>query len=231
MSIRVGKYDFRSKKQPITESYKNILIHVHDDLSPYTLKDDNENIIENVWQFSKVYKQVYNINTTLPYKSTVLWKWPTETHVDDNGELTHPYWNWRNQGFHNKYAVRYPNGFHHRHECLYSVLLDPITNEYEELDYITARKKIYCTEYIKAARKHPTFYKYKKLLQKGVNLQFNEVDGPRYTDQEPYCYVENDSLEMNKEILEMLLNNPSQPFGHGYTLALALLDLDEILII
>ena len=55
MSIRVGKYDYKTKKQPTTPGYLNVLIHTTGDLSPYTMKDSDGVFMENYWQFSKVW--------------------------------------------------------------------------------------------------------------------------------------------------------------------------------
>lgn len=39
MSIRVGKYNYQTKKQPTTPDYTNVLIHTTGELSPYEMTD------------------------------------------------------------------------------------------------------------------------------------------------------------------------------------------------
>lgn len=60
-------------------------------LSPFILKPycvPNCNNIENLWQYSKVYKE----------------------HLDENGNPSNEWFIWRNKGFSKKKAVRYPMG-------------------------------------------------------------------------------------------------------------------------
>jgi hypothetical protein len=84
-------------------------------LSPFFLSPVNINTynIENVWQYSKVYKQ----------------------HIDKNGEPTNEYFQWRKEGYGTRRAVRYPMGKGAIPE--YSLWYG------EKLGYIDARKKIY----------------------------------------------------------------------------------------
>ena len=55
--LRVGKYDYKTKKMPTLEGFENILVHTTGALSPYTMKDENDCIMENYWQFSKIWKR------------------------------------------------------------------------------------------------------------------------------------------------------------------------------
>lgn len=151
--VRVAKYDFKSKKTPTTKSYTNILIHVKDDLSPYTLKDDQDRLMENLWQFSKIYPSVRKQNQTVHrFTSEKGWVWPGETHciIDANEvnptnnpsnpsnnlnnnlinltplsniKITNAYWKWRNNGQRFTYPIRYPNGYYGRTDCKSVVLM------------------------------------------------------------------------------------------------------------
>lgn len=56
------------------------------------------------------------------------------------------YYEWQEKGFNNKYAVRYPVGFNHRHQCLFSI------KEGQRLDYIESRKQIYVPLYQKLVK-------------------------------------------------------------------------------
>jgi hypothetical protein len=60
MSIRVGT--IKNNKKPSFDGFKSILVLTksspYGELGPYVLKDEDGKIMENIWQFSKVYKQI-----------------------------------------------------------------------------------------------------------------------------------------------------------------------------
>lgn len=214
--IRVGKYDYKTKIQPTTESFTNVLIHTTQSLSPYVMKDENNVIMENYWQFSKIWKKYYKIRTPVSTFNVAETRWSYYDFDNlDNGE---EYMKWRNAGFsHNKW-VRYPNGHKHHNECVGSM-----TEDGRILNYIDARKEIYYKKYKEIATTLPAF---KKLYNRTENIQINEVDGPSYYNEYPYNLVVNNSIEITPEILTALINNPRQAFGHGYALAACLLNMD-----
>lgn len=225
MSIRVGKYDYKNKVQPTTLNYVNVLIHTTGELSPYVMKDKNGVIMENYWQFSKVWKEVYKIKSTISrFDQSIRWEHPNEVHF--NNTLTDDYWLWREKGFTHDKWVRYPNSYKHHKEAIGSVIGTP--DHYKMVDYIEARKLIYFSKYKEIALETNLFKKLKKMLEDGVHIQINEVDGPSYVDSYPYDLVVDDSLLMSTEILQALINNPIKPFGHGYALAACLLGVDLI---
>lgn len=175
--LRVGKYDWKSKTQPVTKDYINVLIHIHEPLSPYQLRNEDKVIMENFWQFHKLYTSTEKQDQPkFPY-----WQQEEEIHWDKNLEVpTEAYWKWREKGFACEGAVRYPNGFQKRSTCRCSIVVDQKAKKgFQELDYITARKKIYYSEYARLARKTKEFEELQTQLQKGTKLQINEVDGPR----------------------------------------------------
>lgn len=181
-------------------------------LSPYILKDEEGHLLENIWQFSKIYKVVTAQNQKLSrYQPNVItWNHPEEIHVS-SGKTTDAYWEWREKGMNNWYAIRYPNGFHGRHTVLCSLWEDENGN-YQRLKYIEARKKIYCGEYARLAPQTEHFKKMKKMLSEGKNLQILEVDGPE------------GGLDIDEKTIREKINDSSKPFGHGYTIAALLLD-------
>jgi hypothetical protein len=231
-SIRVGKYDFKTKKEPVTGGFDNILIHTTGSLSPYVMKDKDKVIMENFWQFSKVWSEVDDITQPLSryQPNLVRWKHPKETHInkvdkDDKPVLTPEYWAWRKKGMTNIRWVRYPNGWTNHSKTVCSIV--GTVDNYEKLDYIAARKKIYFAKYREIAIKTKMFKDLKKRVSAGEKIQINEVDGPSYDkDVHPYNKVKNGSLEITEQTLIDLINNPKQAFGHGYALAACLLDLD-----
>jgi len=225
MSVRVGKYNYKTKQEPKTPGYTNVLIHTTGDLSPYTMKDKDGVIMENYWQFNKIWETVDAIKQPLSQymPDRIRWEHPKETHMK-NGKPTREYWKWRKKGFSHYRWVRYPNGFKNHSQAKGSVYGNP--NNYEILGYIEARKKIYFQKYREIAIKTPQFKELKSILNKGGKIQINEVDGPRYESEYPYNLTKNGSMDMTEKTLRALINTPNQAFGHGYALAACLLDID-----
>ena len=52
--ITVGKYDYINKKSPSLPNFITVLIHTTGQLSPYTMVNNKGQIMENIWQFSKI---------------------------------------------------------------------------------------------------------------------------------------------------------------------------------
>jgi len=235
--IRVGRrvYSNGGYIDPVFPGFKPIIVMTastaYGELSPYSLTNKKGQIIENVWQYSKIYETIPDVKIPYSkYDSKIIWEHPKETHLN-NGKITKTYWKWREKGMNNPYAVRYPVGYNHRHKCLYS-LKDIGDDFYLELDYIEARKEIYVPLYLDSVVHEQKFQKLKKMLE-NENLLIIEVDGP-HSESMPYYKekygVEDDFIVGNtilatKENFDILLKDPKHPFGHGYCLAMALLDL------
>ena len=240
--IRVGRIIYKSGKKIIPKYKDYTIIEVmtpstkYGALSPYLLKDSNENIIENVWQFSKVYKSVdKSIQRYSKYDPTIIWNWPAQVHIDQNGFLTDDYYAWRRAGIKNPYAVRYPVGLSGRHECLYALSND---NE-KQLNYIEARKEIYYPLYVESVRNHQLYKKLLAHLSKDTNknILIVEVDGPHQESLQYYIdkyhvqrdFIVDGTIEVTKENIDIMLNDSRHAFGHGYCLGLALAeDLSDL---
>ena len=233
--VAVAKY-YPGKNIPFMDGFKPILIHVKGThlgaaLSPYTMKNEQGMILENVWQFSKLYEFVtpQKISMSRWQKDRIIWEHPGELHLKEDTP-TEEYWKWREKGMNNPFAVRYPNGFHGRRKCKFSLFLNKDTGEWERLNYIESRKKIYCAEYARLVHNYQDFADLKDLVENGQNVMLIEVDGP---DPElsyaPYDQISRDSpgLIMNEDTIRMLVNDERKPFGHGYTIAALLLGGEE----
>jgi len=237
--IRVGKILYGSGKpeHPSFEGFTPIVVMTksskYGSLGPYCLRNSEGHIMENIWQFSKVYprvpasKQVYS-----RYDSTVIWKHPPETHTEPKTqEPLEAYWKWREKGFGCSYPVRYPVGRAHRKNCLYSLK----EKGGKRLSYVEARKEIYLPVYCDLVRKEPQFAGLQARLQKGENLLIIEVDGPHQESLEYYQetyrvsedFIEDDTMLATFDNLKIMLNDSKHPFGHGYCLAAALLGLNQ----
>lgn len=236
--IRVGKYNWKKKKQPETKGYTNVLVHVVESMSPFVLRNEENQIMENVWQFQKIYDHVYKQEQKSRNKDVQCWQHPAEIHWDEKGKKPTPeYWEWRTKGMNWPSAVRWPNGSDGAKECKFALVVtdptpDPITKTtplYQTLGYIEARKKIYFYEYARLVRETKDFKELQQKIEKGLKIQINEVDGPSKSSEAPFHLVENSSLEVTKTTVVEWLNNPSQPFGHGICLAVALLKWDHLI--
>lgn len=236
--IRVGrrKYEGTQTVDPSYEGFTSIIVLMkshskYGDLGPYLLKNNKGQIIENVWQFKKVYEKVpYSKQRYSRYSNTIIWEHAEETHIDHNRQLTLEYYNWREKGLNNTYPVRYPVGFDHRHKCVCSI--DDINNP-KILSYIEARKEIYLKEYINAVVRVPNFTELKNRLLNGENLLIIEVDGPHQESMDYYKekynvnddFITDDTILVTSDNMKILLNDSKHPFGHGYCLAMALLGI------
>jgi len=232
--IRVGRctYENGVRKDPTYPGFKPILVMMKSHskwypLSPYELKDDQGRILENIWQFSKVYKTVPRSKQhKSQYDRTLIWEWPQERHVDENGEVNENYWKWRESGMNNQYPVRYPVGFDHRHLVLYS--LEHINGD--KLNYIEARKKIYVKKYCDLVRKVPEFDQLLEMLKNGENLLIISNEGPHEDSLLYYMehygvnkrFIERNSILSTPDNLRIMINDEKHPFGYGYCLAIEL---------
>lgn len=188
----------------------NTMINSYE-VTPYYLKDDEGHIFENVYQYAKCYKKIYAQDQS--YGNKVIWSHPEEVHMDANNNVLPAYWYWRHKGINNPYAVRYPNGFHGRRECLCAFWQNP-AGEWEQLDYLQGRKKIYCSLYRQQVVKTSAYQELKRLHDADVNLQLIDVDVP------------SGNTIVTQATYDKYLNDTSQAFGHSFVLSALLLGLD-----
>lgn len=128
--IRVGKRKYTNGSY-IDPSYPNFVPIIcmtastdYYSLSPYSLKDEKGRILENIWQFSKVYEKVHH--SVQKYSR---WSYPEEQHaipnpINNTYDILPNYHKWRHKGMNNPYPVRYPVGYNHRSSCLFSLAED-----------------------------------------------------------------------------------------------------------
>ena len=243
-SVRVGSITFGPIKVPEYEGFTEIKIMTRNygkwfPLSPYELKTKEGYIMENVWQFSKVYEKIPAAEIKQhPRSNKITWKWQAETHIDDDGNLLPEYWHWRKSGFEHKEWVRYPFAKQYMSNCKYALsdreygFEKTVSNK--KLDYIEARKEIYGRVYIELVKSHPLFKDLKQRLLNGENLLILEVDGPHQESLDYYKknynvdddFIQGNTMLINENNINIMLNDKKHPFGHGYCIASALLDIE-----
>jgi len=242
--LRVGRCLYDSKGQisyPSFDGFTSIIVMMRShskfaSLSPYYLKNEKGQLMENIWQFSKLYEIVPKTTQRFSrWNQRIIWDHPREVHFKkengnpDEGEITNDYWKWREKGMNAPEAIRYPVGYHHRHKCLCALADDDLSTP---LDYVESRKKIYLPVYKKMVTKTKQFKElYNRLHLNHENLLIIEVDGP-HQESLPYYkekygvlddFIEEHTILATEENLNVMLNDDKHPFGHGYCLALALI--------
>jgi len=240
--IRVGTIKYENGKK-IIPSYPGFeIIEVmtkstkYGSLSPYEITDSKKRIMENIWQFSKVYEKVPKTTCYYSkYDGKIIWQHDAEIHLD-HGILTNEYFMWRLKGETADYGIRYPVGFDHRHKCLYAIKEknDGTLDLNNKLNYVDARKEIYLPKYIECVKTQKQYKELKDKLGNGVNLLICEVDGPKQESLDYYKqkynvgdnFIENNTIIVDKNNMNIMLNDTKHAFGHGYCLALSLLNIN-----
>ncbi len=233
--IRVGS--IVDGKKPAYEGYQKIICMTksspYGELGPYCLKTDEGYLFENYWQFSKCYETVpASTQRYSQWDPTIIWNYPEEKHMKDD-KLLPEYWQWRRKGMECQYPVRYPIGRTKTHLCRGTIIGTPDT--YENINYVEARKKVYLQEYCRLVKNQAKFKKLEGFLQKGKNLLIIEVDGPRQRSMKYYKskydvpddWIENETLLVNEKNMNILINDTRERFGHGFCLAISLLNLES----
>lgn len=240
--IRVGRCIYDKKGVRTDPSYPGftpivVLMSSHSEwgsLGPYNLKNEKGQIFENNWQFYRCFEKVpKTIQYYSRWSNVVTWDHPEEVHLV-NGEPTKAYWDWREKGMNNKYYIRYPVGFNYRHNVKFALWQNE-KGEYEKIDYVTSRKKIYVKEYSRLVRQQLKFKELQNRLKNGENLLIIEVDGPHGESMDYYKdkygvsdnFIVNNTMLATENNLKIMLNDPKHPYGHGYCLTMALLDKHE----
>lgn len=116
-------------------------------LGPYIWLDMKANIMENLWQYSKVYPE----------------------HVGNDGNPTSDWYEWQMTGFNSDRANRYPMG--KGKKPLYSFWMG------EKLAYIPARKKIYIPAYMELVLRTKSYALLYQWVMEGRDIILRDFDG------------------------------------------------------
>ncbi len=151
-------------------------------LGPIVTPNLTSQNMENFWQYSKVYK----------------------CHVGKTGEPTLEWYDWRNKGFKDPVAHRYPMGRGRKPLYLFW--------GGKHLGYIEARKLIYATYYAENVAKTDSY----KRLQ-SLHESLYDTDIPLILiDYDAYDHI---GLGIT---LKEVMNNPDRIMGHAFVLAMML---------
>lgn len=173
--VRVGRCDYRRGcHYAEVPGFTAVLCiskdPVYSALSPFVLRDSDGVLVENRWQFSKIYRKVPEV------KQKNWYHW-SETHIDDKGEPNRAYWAWRSKGFVHRKPVRFPVGRENRKTCV-GAIADDDEKKARFLNYVESRKKIYVLRYTAALKLSPVYQGLKRRLLNGENLLIIDIDGP-----------------------------------------------------
>jgi hypothetical protein len=211
--IRLGGINYWDNKCEVDsyEGFTTIVVLTksspYGELGPYELRDEKGRIMENIWQFSKVYSKVPEV--AVPYTAKyprIVWRWKEEVHLDENEEPTDEYWIWREAGMMNKDPVRYPVGKKPLNDFKF-ILQD---RGGPKLDEKQALQDIYVPTYIKLVKKQEKFKELRKRLWEGENLLIIAADAPAWCVGKPHLMK-----------VEKLHNGECFRLGFSYGMCLA----------
>jgi hypothetical protein len=221
-----GKWEYSSY-----EGFEPIIILTKDSpygsLSPYVLKSEAGVIMENDYQFDKIYPVSPAHNERNHPMGPIIWTQPQEVHVDEKGILTPEFFAWRKRGKNLKNWVRYPCGRKNMHLCRGSYL----ESENRVIGYIESRIKTYATLYIEEVRIQAQFLEIIEKLKAGKKLLILETDGPVGTSlpyyKEKYKvgddFIVGNTMIATPENINIMLYDEKEKFGHGYACAWGIL--------
>ncbi len=212
-------------------------------LCPYYLKTDgnetNKNdgniIFENFYQGCKVYDKVYDIKVYPSKYQTndpkyLWWEFVPiidtgDILVDENNNINYNTYNrWKNSLWNCKHPIRYPNKFSNKTNVKFSLCIDTNGVIETRMNYLQSRKEIYVKEYVRLIKNIKEYNILLDKLKNNQNIMICEVDVPAKHKKGEYNNCDNDNIcELTIDILEKMLNDTSEAFGHGLCLAYALL--------
>jgi hypothetical protein len=238
--VRVGRiyYSGNQRVYPNYPDFTQIVVLTKSSeygmLGPYELRDEKGHIMENLYQFSKLYPKTPEVK--IPYTQRnrkIVWEYPETQFVDNNGIILPAYREWRIKGMNNPFPVRYPVSMDYRKNCLGAIA--KLNNGATQLfTYAESRRHIYFPLYKNLVTKVEEFTILRKRLQSGENLLILETDGPHQESLGYYMetynvsqdFIDRNTMLATKNNIEIMLNDTKHSFGHGYCLATCLLDIN-----
>lgn len=234
--IRIGRRVY-GRNGPIDPSYGNftpiVIANDFSELTPWNLKDDHGRIMENIWQFSKIYKAVPAIRQMYSQEdSELVWEHPSEIHVKD-GKPTLAYYHWREKGINWDKPVSHPVGQHMANKYA-QVILRYKDESYEIMNKVAGIRRLFIPLYCGLVKETDAFKDLQDRLIAGENLLLIVKDGPHLESENYYKskykikdLLQNETMLVTKDHIRMMINDTRHVFGYGYCLAMALLGVDE----
>lgn len=182
----------------------------------------NANIFENFWQYSKVYKEL--------------------DHIDKSGNVTQKWKTFRDKGFRKNKGDRHADGTKSKEvigKCMmygrecnkyayykpqFSVYYDE-SGEQIKYDYVDARKYVYIPTYAALVKETQFFKNLKQKVDNGFVVNIVDYDGPKGPGDSLL------TVKIDIDTLKERVNDPSQPFGHGYVIAALLVGIEPYMYI
>jgi hypothetical protein len=170
------------------------------DLSPLYMGPitSNDGVVaetfEQLYQCSKVYPGQFDENGNLVIKF-----------VDENGEPTPEYFEWRNKMFTKKKCsktdARHPNKMLNcKHsDTLYFLNYNKEKKEYEKLNFVDSRKKFYVEAYAKYAVNTDSYKWLKSLVDSGKKIALVDFDAFNYYSDEAKTRIYNSYINKCKK--------------------------------
>jgi hypothetical protein len=223
--IRVGqtiknKYRYISPRE---KNFTTICLERNDkyrSLSPDILKDTKGHLVANLCHFSQIKEKIQ------PFTRQDTHNWPVKKHINYK-TLSPEYLFWRHNGFKNIHPYK-STASGHMKKCVWNLNglyqeMDKKNYQFIELDYISARKVIYCGIYRELLRTHPEFIDLKDRMEKGENLLLTEINCPGF-EQTGY-----DTVLITEKVCQNLILETKYPFGYGIVISALLAGFEDII--
>ena len=177
-------------------------------LGPFYYGNQYIEVFENFWQYGKIF--------------------PELGHLDEEGNVTEKWREFRRKGWIKKRGDRHPDGTRtndvkfvddkgrNRYRYMIASSSSYDVKGKKQLNYIDSRKFVYCYVYSELVKRQPAFQALRRKVEAGESFQILDLDGPR----------KERTLKVTLEMLREKINDPSEPFGHGYVLAGMLAGID-----
>lgn len=203
-------------------------------LSPMSLTTDNDQLLCNVWTFSRIYPSVtQQCQLEAGAGTPVVWEWPSEAHMDDNGNILPRYWEWRQAGMASTKPVKYPNGFKDKDRDYGYVLIND-DGSYDIISKQDARVNVLYKMYKELVVKQPIYQSLKERVANGENLVIQDTTGPnasrlqyyRANYDVPMAFIVSNTVQITPASMNVFIKDMGCDIGYGFWLAAALLDLE-----
>lgn len=233
--IRTGKARYSKKGKIIIPKYPGYIPIVclkeypYYELNPFWLEDENNRLIHNLWQFSKIYNVVPELKI-INRRNKVIWEYQSEMHLNPVTLKVYPeYFKWRRKGIETRFPITYPKQTFTLYHNKFFLNQDENKN-IKLLSLIEARKEIFVEKYCMNVKRHPYFDSLVDLLHSDKKLLIVSFNGPDDISLNYYQnkykveddFLKNDTLKIDTNTFKIILNDPAPSFSFSHCLAFML---------